>query len=155
MIKEVDFTNIKEVKANNIIPVFMQLGNECFEIAYNKTQIENSWSIFQKLFYNKIYLNNQNYIDSLINSLLFQTENRDGMVIFSNTDKTFHNEKAHDLDTATKFSPNYYVLNYRTKRFNNLVVARKIINDLNLKDFRLFITTEDDIKESEFKKWLC
>lgn len=151
MIKEVDFTNIKEVKANNIIPVYMQLGNECFEIAYNKKQIDNAWSIFQKLFFNKIYLNNPEYIDSLINALLFKTDNRDGKIIFSNSDKTFHNEKAHDLDTATKFSPNYYVLNYRTNRFNNLVVVRKIINDLNIKDFRLFITTDEDIKEADFK----
>ena len=154
MIKEVNFTNIKEVKADNIIPVFMQLENECFEITYNKKQAINSWSVFQKLFYNKIYDKHSEYIDSLINERLFQTKEKDGIVIFSDSDKTFHNEKATYEDTTTKFSQKYYIRNYSSskKNYNNLVVVRKIVNDLKLKDFRLFVTTEDDINEGNYKK---
>ncbi len=148
-----DFKNIKEVKADNVIPVFMQLGNECFEIVYNARQATNSWGIFQKLFYNKIFEKNSNYIESLINVKLFKTDSKDGLIVFSDSDKTFRNEEAIDQDTVTKFSKDYYIRNYASskKNYKNLVVVRKIVTDLELKNFRLFVSTSDDVKESNYK----
>ena len=49
LIKEVDFKNISQYKNTNVIPVFMQYCEECYEIAINEKQSENAWSIFQKI----------------------------------------------------------------------------------------------------------
>lgn len=151
LIKEIDFKNISQHKNTNVVPVFMQYGDECYEIALNKKQSENAWSIFQKLFYSKFYEQNKEYLEPLFDIRLFANENSNGVFIFSKSDKTFKNELSTGRDTATKFANDAYI-GLRPKYHENLVVLRKIVNDVSLKDFRLFVSTVEDIQETEFKK---
>ena len=71
MIQAVDFNDIISFTGKKIVPVFMQLGNECFELAYKKSQIGNSWPMLQKIFFSRIYESHTEYIDSLIDKEIF------------------------------------------------------------------------------------
>ena len=153
LIKEIDFTKINQHKNTNVIPVFMQYGNECYEIATTKNHVENSWPIFQKLFYYKFYLENTDYLNSLFEQYLFSNEKSRGRILFSRSDKTFHNELSTDRDTASKFGTRDYVCQMPVK-YHNLVVLKKVVKETALKDFRLFVTTSEEIEDSGFKKEL-
>lgn len=151
LIKEVDFKNISQYKNTNVIPVFMQYCEECYEIAINEKQSKNAWSIFQKIFYSKFYEQNKEYLEPLLDVRLFSNEKSRGQYIFSKTDKTFHNELATTKDTATKFAKNAYI-GVRPKNYDNLVILKKMVKDTELKNFRLFVSTVDDITNGNFKK---
>lgn len=151
LIKEVDFNNISQYKNTSVIPVFMQYCEECYEITSNRKQSENAWPIFQKIFYSKFYEQNKEYLEPLLDVRLFSNEKSKGHYIFSKTDKTFHNELATIKDTAIKFAKNAYI-GVREKNYDNLVILKKMIKETNLKDFRLFVSTVDNIADEKFKK---
>ncbi len=153
LIKELELNNIKQFKNTNVIPVFLQYGVECFEIAYDLKQVDNAWSIFQKIVYYKLSESNKEYFESLYDSRLFETANSRGVVLFSRTDKTFNNEKATGKDTAVKFASNGYVRVERDeKRYNNLVVLKKILTETKATDIKIFVAIAEDLADSNFKK---
>lgn len=151
LIKEVDFKNIKEYRNTKVIPVFIQYEVDCYEIAVNKKQSENAWPILQKLFYNKFYCAHKEYLDSLFDIRLFGNATSPGVYIFSRSDKTFKNELSTIRNTAVKFANDAYVC-LRRNNYENLLVLRKIVNDVSLTNFRLFVSTVDEIQEPDFEK---
>ncbi len=151
LIREVDFKDISSYKNTKVLPVFMQYGMDCYEIATNLRNSKNSWQIFQKIFYYKFYEQFKEYVDSLMDVRLFTSSKSDGRILFSHTDKTFHNEKATEKDTAIKFGKLAYIAVFQ-KHHNNLIVLKKIIRDTKLKDFKLFVAFEEDLSKEKFKK---
>ncbi len=151
MIYEIDFENLKQYKGMDVIPVFMQFKNECYEIVANSKNVDNSWAIFQKIFYYNFYIEKHDYIDSLLDKKLFANKITEGTIIFSNSDKTFNNQYANIRDTAVKFATDVYT-RIMPNKYNYLVVLKRVLIDTNFDDFKLYVTTKDDLEDSNFKK---
>ena len=153
IIKELELNNIKQFKNTNIIPVFLQYGDECFEIASDLKQSDSAWSVFQKIFYYKLSETNKDYFEALYESRLFASEKNNGFIIFSKTDKAFNNDKATGNDTAVKFASNGYVRVERDeKKYNNLVILKKVLIDTKVSDIRIFVSLVEDLTDTNFKK---
>lgn len=151
LIKEIDFRTISQYKNTNVIPVFMQYGEECYEIVNNRNQTETAWSIFQKIFYNKLYISKKDYLDQLLDAKLFANDKSSGLYIFSRSDKTFHNELATKKDRAIKFAKNAYI-GVREKLYEYLVILKKVVTETSLNDFKLFVSTVEEVNSDDYKK---
>lgn len=153
LIKEIELASIKQFKDTNVIPVLLQFDDECFEIAYNLKHIDKAWSIFQKIFYYKLSEINKEYFDTIYDIRLFKSEKSKGQILFSKTDKTFKNEIAADKDTAIKFSNQGYIrVEKDGRKYNNLLIFKKILTDTKIKNVKLFVTLTENLIDTNFKK---
>ncbi len=150
MISEINVTNKLEYRKQNVIPVFIQYKNECFTIVNTAKDIINAWAVAQKIFCYKVYQEHSEYIDSLLDKELFVKDGK-GILIFSRASRTL-NSNSKDKNKAIKFDYNAYVK--MLKPYGNLSVVKKIINDCELKDVKIYVTLEEDVDSPEFKKEL-
>ena len=138
-IKEVDFKDISEFRSKNIIPIIMQYGNEFIEIVTSEKDKENAWSMCQKIFLYKFYLENKEYLDKLFEQALF---NKTDKIFFSRN--VFKLQKYPNLEII-KFGAKEYSVIYKNNDYNNLVIIRKLINDTNFNRFRLFVMPKEEL----------
>lgn len=146
LIERIDFSNLNIYKSKKLIPVFMEFDNDIYELTINKKNKSEPWMLFQKIFYNKIYNDNKDYIESLLDKCLFSNNVR----IFSKTTTIFKNNKAY------KFAPNCYVVALTSQHasYNNLIIAKRVINDVKLRNFQLFVVNEEEMDNPNLQKEL-
>ena len=81
-------TTLDDYKGKDLYPVFMQFGEECFELISKPSQKENAWIIFQKIFFNRFYVVKKDYIEPLFEKRMFKNHKYpNGQIIFSKTPK--------------------------------------------------------------------
>lgn len=153
LIHELEINKIKQYKKTNVIPIFIQYHEECFEIANEPKQIDNAWPIFQKIMYFKLSEEYNDYFNSLYGARLFQNDYSKGVILFSRSDATFGNEKALGKDTAVKFAKYGYVrVESEKNRYNNIILLNKILVDTKAKDLKIYVALADDLSHPDFKK---
>lgn len=149
MIKEVDFNKLGQYNDLNIVPVFMQYGKECYEFTSNKKQYNDSWQIFQRIFYYKLYLDKKEYLDTLLDKrLLFEELPSNGILIFSKSEGAFRSEQHVEKEHATKFALNAFIAIMK-KKYQNLIVLKKVLLDSKFENFKLFVINIDDMKDEK------
>lgn len=141
-IREVDIKNVKEYRDLNYLPVIMVLNNVLYKV--------NNWENAMKIFYYNVYSmeKNKSFIDGIVNKPLFKTER----VLFSNDISQISR-----ASTWHKFSSDYYVKVFKDNeknsnyKQNNFVLLRFILENLNIKGFRLFMYPAEDISTEDGK----
>lgn len=148
LIEKVDFKAISKFRGKNIVPVMVCIGDDYYEITPRISKSDNSWGIFQKLFYNKIYSieKGKNFIDGLLEVPVFSSN----IIVFSKTERTFHNNTANKGDTAAKFAEDRYAI-IMSKSYNNLVMAKKVINGTKISNIDLYVADKNDFSEKEYQ----
>ncbi len=146
-INEVDFTSIISYKDTEVNPVFAIYKDECFEFHPND---KSSWHAFQKIFFNKIYLDNHEYIDSILERDYLRSANG-GIVVFSKYSRTFGIEKLGKEKNACKFAKNRFVRTF-SKSFSYLILLSRILKETNFSGFKLYVAKTNEIDTSDFKK---
>ncbi len=139
-------TTLDDYKGQDLYPVFMQFGEECFELISKPSQKENSWIIFEKIFFNRIYGVKKEYIDSLFEKYLLKDKTTNGQIIFRHDPKVWIKGKK-----ACKFCNNGYVRSFKDNTYC-LDLCKKVKNESQLKNFKLYLCLSEDIDSAEYLK---
>ncbi len=149
VMKMIEFsdTTLDDYKGKDLYPVFMQFGEECFELISKPSQKENAWIIFQKIFFNRFYVVKKDYIEALFDKQMFKyPKHPNGLIIFSKNPKLWIKS-----GKPCKFCCNGYVKTFKYNR-DYLYLCKKVRNESQLKNFKLYLCVSEDIDSNEYSK---
>ena len=152
MIEEVNFNDIQKYKGLNFSPVLFIYKKEAFSVALKENQIAKSWELLFKIFMNKFYSNYSELLENnFFDKYLFGTNVKQGYYLFSHSDEKLNNRIQNSLSSVVKFNENSYVKLFRTNH-DNLLFLKKLLTNASFKDFKLFISFNEDIAKLDFQK---
>ena len=111
------------------------------------SQKENAWIIFQKIFFNRFYVVKKDYIEPLFEKRMFKNHKYpNGQIIFSKTPKLWIKS-----GKLCKFCCDWYVKIFKYNR-DYLYLCKKVRNESQLKNFKLYLCVSEDINSEEYSK---